>query len=73
MLKFMILLYSNEEVLKRVKQDLPIQLIQQRQLHFLGHILRKPGNELVNRYALFHPKHGKRKVITRSPKATLPA
>ena len=52
---------SNEEVLKTVKQDLLIQLIQQRQLHFLGHILRKPENELVNRYALFHPKHGKRK------------
>ena len=52
---------SNEEVLKRVKQDLLIQLIQQRQLHFLGHILRKPENELVNRYALFHTKHGKRK------------
>ena len=52
---------SNEEVLKRVEQNLLIHLIQQRQLHFLGHILRKPGNELVNRYALFHPKHGKRK------------
>ena len=51
----------NEEVLKRVKQGVLIQLIQQRQLHFLAHILRKPGNELVNRYALFHPKHGNRK------------
>ena len=38
-----------------------IQLIQQRQLHFLEHILRKPENELVNMYALFPPKHGKRK------------
>ena len=53
---------SNEEVLKTVKQDLLIQLIQQRQPHFLGHILRKPENELVNRYALFHPKHDKRKL-----------
>ena len=52
---------SNEEVLKRVKQVLLIQLIQQRHLHFLGHILRKPENELVNRYALFNPKHGKRR------------
>ena len=52
---------SNEDVLKRVKQDLLIQLTQQRQFHFLGHILRKPENELVNRYTLFHPKHGKRK------------
>ena len=52
---------SNEEVLKTVKQDLLIQLIQQRQLRFLGHILRKPENELVKSYVLFHPKHGKRK------------
>ena len=51
---------SNEEVLKNVKQNLLIHLIQQRQLQFIGHILRKPGNELVNMYALFHPKHGKR-------------
>ena len=43
---------SDEEVLKTVKQNLLIQLIQQRQLHFLGHFLRKPENELVNRYAL---------------------
>ena len=51
---------SNEEVLKRVKQDLLIQLIQQRQLYFLGHIVRKPENELVNRYVFSNPKHGKR-------------
>ena len=52
---------SNEEVLKRVKQDLLIQLIQQRQLQFLGHTPRKTDHELVDRYVLFHPKHGKRK------------
>ena len=49
---------SNDEVLKRVKQDryLLIQLIQQRQLQFLGHTPRKTDNELVDRYVLFHPK-----------------
>ena len=39
-----------------------VQLIQQRQLRFLGHILRKPEDELANKYALYHPRHGKRKI-----------
>jgi len=53
---------SNEEVLRQVQQEKLIQLIQQRQLRFLGHILRKPEDELANKYALYHPRHGKRKV-----------
>ena len=57
----------NCDVLKRldirnVKRDRLIRLIQQRQLHFLRHILRKPEDELVNKYALFYPRHGKRKI-----------
>ena len=39
-----------------------VQLIQQRQLRFLGHISRKPEDELAKKYALYHPRHGKRKI-----------
>ena len=53
---------SNEEVLRQVQQEKLVQLIQQRQLRFLGHILRKPEDEPANKYALYHPRHGKRKV-----------
>ena len=42
---------SNEEVLRQVHQENLVQLIQQRQLRFLGHILRKPEDELANKYA----------------------
>ena len=53
---------SNEEVLRQVQQEKLVQLIQQWQLHFLGHILGKPEDEITNKYALYHPRHGKRKV-----------
>ena len=46
---------SNEEVLRQVQQEKLVQLI-------LGHILKKPEDELANKYALYHPRHGKRKV-----------
>ena len=53
---------SNEEVLRQVHQEKLVQLIQQRQPRFLGHILRKPEDELANKYALYDRRHGKRKV-----------
>ena len=53
---------SNEEVPRQVQQEKLVQLIQQRQLRFLGHILRKPEDERANKYALYHTRHGKRKV-----------
>ena len=53
---------SNEEFLRNVKQCQLIRLMQQRQLHFLGYILRKPEDEPANKCALFHFRHGKRKI-----------
>ena len=49
-------------ILRQVQQEKLVQLIHQWQLRFLGHILRKPEDELANKYALYHPRHGKRKV-----------
>ena len=36
-------------------------LIQKRQLKWLGHILRKPNDELINIYAFYDPLHGTRR------------
>ena len=38
-----------------------IMLVRQRQLRFLGHILRMPPEEPCNKYALYIPTHGKRR------------
>ena len=38
-----------------------IMLVRQRQLRFLGHILRMPPDEPCNKYALYIPTHGKRR------------
>ena len=38
-----------------------INTVRQRQLRFLGHILRMPEDELGWRYALFVPTHGQKK------------
>ena len=40
------------------------ETIQQRQLRFIGHSLRRSPNELINQYALYTPKenNGKRRI-----------
>ena len=38
-----------------------INTVRQRQLRFLGHILRMPDDEPCRRYALFVPTHGRRR------------
>ena len=47
------------------------EIIQQRQLRFIGHSLRRNPTELINQYALYTPKenHGKRG--RRAPKIIL--
>ena len=52
---------QNEDLLRQVKQKPLILEIRQRQLKFLGHILRKPTDEPINKYAFYQPRHGKRK------------
>ena len=51
----------NEDLLRQVKQKPLILEIHRRQLKFLGHILRKPTDEPINKYAFYLPRHGKRK------------
>ena len=38
-----------------------VEKARNRQLKFLGHVLRMPDEEPVKEYALYVPKHGKRK------------
>jgi hypothetical protein len=54
---------SNESVYQLTGQVPLVRQIQQRQLRFIGHCLRREPKELVNQYALYTPKetHGKRK------------
>ena len=53
---------SNERLYQMTDQRPLSEIIQQRQLRFIGHILRREPTELVNQYALYTPKenHGKR-------------
>ena len=51
----------NEDLLRQVKQKPLILEIHWRHLKFLGHILRKPTDEPINKYAFYQPRHGKRK------------
>ena len=54
---------SNAEIYKRIGIDELVLQIQRRQLRFVGHSLRRPENELINKYVLYQPiqRHGKRK------------
>ena len=54
---------SNERVYQLTGQAPLVKQIQQRQLRFIGHCLRRDPKELVNQYALYTPKetHGKRR------------
>ena len=53
---------KNEDIYKIVSQEPLAITVQQRQLRFLGHCLRKDVGELINKYVLYEPKpsHGKR-------------
>jgi hypothetical protein len=52
---------SNTTLYQTVNQH-PLSLtIHQKQLRWIGHILRKPSNELINTYAFYDPQHGKRR------------
>ena len=54
---------SSYTILEKVQQKPLTQIIQRRQLRFIGHCLRRNPNEFINMYALYTPKpgHGKRK------------
>ena len=49
----------NEDIPKQVKQKPLILEIHRCQLKFLGHILRKPTDKPINKYAFYQPRHGK--------------
>ena len=53
---------SNEEVYNRAGTRPLSQLIQRRQLKYIGHSLRKPEEELISKYVLYTPdeNHGRR-------------
>ena len=34
------------------------EIVKLHQLRFLGHSLRRPCNDFINEYALYHPTHG---------------
>ena len=53
---------KKEEVLERPGETSPAQLLQERQLQFLGHIIWKSRNKLVTKYAFFRPGLGMAKV-----------
>lgn len=54
---------SNKEIYNRTKQVPLATTVQQRQLRFVGHCLRRNENEPIHQYVLYTPSndHGKRK------------
>ena len=50
---------SNEEVYDRTETVPLSQSVKARQIRFLGHCLRRPQGDLISKYALNHPTHGK--------------
>ncbi len=54
---------SNKVIYDRVGQGPLINTVHRRQLRFIGHSLRRPSTEPINKYALYTPaeRHGKRK------------
>ena len=52
---------TNTKVYQMTGSQPLITTVRQRQLRFLGHILRRPEDEPCRRYALFVPSHGRRR------------
>ena len=54
---------SNTKIYQMTKQEPLNRVVQQRQLNFIGHQLRRPKSEPGQRYALYtpHERHGKRR------------
>ena len=52
---------SNESIYHLTNTQPLINTVKQRQLRFLGHILRMPEEEPCRRYALYIPTHGRRR------------
>ena len=50
---------SNEEVYDRTGTVPLSQSVKARQIRFLGHCLQLPQGDLISKYALYHPTHGK--------------
>ena len=50
---------SNEEVYDRTGTVPLSQSVKARQIRFLGHCLRRPQGDLISKYALYRPTHGK--------------
>ena len=52
----------NEDIYKMVAKEPLAVIVQQRQLQFHGHCLRKDEEELINKYVVYEPResHGKR-------------
>ena len=50
---------SNEEGYDRTGTVPLSQSVKARQIRFLGHCLRRPQGDLISKYALYHPTHGK--------------
>ena len=51
---------SNEEINKRSRMIPLSYSVQNRQLRFLGHSLRRPPDHIINKYALYYPSSGQR-------------
>ena len=50
---------TNDEVYSRTNMYPLSYTVQQRQLRFLGHSIRRPAEHYVSMYALFNPTHGR--------------
>ena len=53
---------SNAEMFRKIGIDPLVIQIQRRQLRYVGHCLRKPQDEMINKYVLYQPveRHGRR-------------
>ena len=60
---------SNAEVHQKMGTEPLIRTIQQRQLRYVGHCIRKPTVDLIHQYVLYEPvpSHGKRRPGRRAP------
>ena len=55
----LITLATRKSKIEREQSLFPNQLLKARQIRFLGHCLRHPQGDLISKYALYHPTHGK--------------
>ena len=55
---------SNAQIYNMTKTQPLINKVKQRQLGFIGHVLRMPAEEPARTYALYVPTHGKRQPRT---------